>query len=80
MYCLETIFHLHLLLYIPEHAEALNIFLPVQHIQLNVQKRLPGTAHGEILMTFCALIQRFSTFVRPRPGKFFLHKTRAQYN
>jgi len=22
--------------------------------------------------------QRFSTFVRPRPGKFFFHKTRAR--
>jgi len=24
------------------------------------------------------LEQRFSTFVRPQPGKFFFHKTRAQ--
>jgi hypothetical protein len=63
MHCLETIFHLHLPTHIPEHGKALNIFLRVQHIQPSVQKRLPDTAHGEILMTFCALKQWFSTFV-----------------
>jgi hypothetical protein len=31
------------------------------------------------LDSLSAIKQRFSTFVRPRPGKFFFYKTKARY-
>ena len=40
----------------------------------NVQKRKTGSPSR----SGCNLHQCFSTFVRPRPGKFFFHKTRVR--
>ena len=38
----------------------------------------PRTRFSNGPKTPCVLDQRFWTFVRPRPGKFFFHKTRAR--
>jgi hypothetical protein len=54
--------------------------LPVEqflHADGHTNKQSNRKSQGQLDMTN-PIVQCFSTFVRPRPGKFFYHKTRAR--
>ena len=62
---------------------ALQAWCLVKHRDNFTSQLLPALRSGPslhiiLLYVFCRLSQCFSNFVRPRPGKFFFHKTRAR--
>jgi len=48
------------------------------HLILRLRMRTLGSAVPTVTFTARCVDQCFSTFVRPRPGKFFFHMTRAR--